>query len=288
MNFYQGEPESEPHRDVRRVLCEQCGEMRPIPSSWQRRICASCRDGDPVPKRCSRCGFFKPKGPGWGSTHCPPCHRLDAKESRARRKERLKEAPPPTPEMRVCTQCGVGHEWPTPGWRDRTCPPCTRKYHRFYKLTHPPKTAPDVRLEKADFKKCSHCRQRVLYHPREQWKDDICGRCHKQFRKIAKANRKAKVEQWKQNATPVECRTCSETKTYGVGWDWNQCPECVSARAKASYAKLREDPERLEHRNKVQAAAEVKRTVKRNKERRESAPGPDSAPPSRAGDVPGG
>ena len=272
------------------MKCRKCG--RELETAFARYLqCAPCKAlEEPTYKRCSRCGLHQRwPMPGWGSTHCPPCHRLDASESRARRKERLKSNPPPPvkPHMRQCTKCGAEHLYPTSGWRDRTCPPCSRGYQRLFKKSHPPKTAPDVRVDQAQFKKCSHCRQRVLYHPREQWKGDICGRCHEVFGKRAKANRKAKVEQWKQNATPVECRTCGETSAYRAGWDWTQCPGCVSERAKAAYAKVKASPERLAHRNKVQAAAEVKRAVKRNKERLERPPGPDSSPPSPTGDTQG-
>ena len=274
-----------PPRPVARQICDVCQQERNIPLHWQKRICQACRDGQPDLRRCSRCGLHKAVGKGWGSTHCPPCHRLDAKESRARRKEQLKDAPPPPPEMRTCTKCGVEHLYPCPGWRDRTCPPCTRQYQRGYKLTHAPKMAPDVRLEKSQYKRCSHCRQRVLYHPREKWKGDICGGCHKKFQKTARTNRRAQVVEWRENQTPIECRTCLETSPYGVGWDWNQCPECVSARAKAAYALLKASPERLAHRNKVQAAAEVKRAVKRNQKSRESTHGGVSAAPSPEGGV---
>ena len=266
-------------------VCHRCGVE--FFHDWGRSTsCPECAaHPEPTYKRCSRCGLHQPwPKPGWGSTHCPPCHRLDAKESRARRKERLKDAPPPPLEMRICTQCGVAHEWPTPGWRDRTCPPCTRQYQRGYKLTHGPKLAPDVLVYQAAFKKCSHCRQRSPYHPTKGWKGNICGSCHAGFQRIARANRKAQVAEWRENQTPVRCRTCLETSPYGVGWDWTQCPSCVSARAKASYAKVRENPERLAHRRAMQAAAEVKRALKRNQKSRESPPGPDSSPSSPAGD----
>ena len=241
---------------------------------------------EPTYRRCSRCGLHQLyPAKGWGSYHCPPCNRLDSKESRARRKERDKNAPPIEPHMRECSKCGVEHLFPTSGWRDRTCPPCTRIYQREYKRVHPPKLAPDIRWEKAQYKKCTHCRQRSIYHPREKWKGDICGRCHKKFRKRSLSNRKAKTAEWRENATPIECRTCLETSPYGRGWDWNQCPPCVAKRAKAAYVAIKGDPERLAHRRALQAEAAVRRAVKRNQKSRESAPGPDSGTPSPAGDT---
>ena len=274
-----------PPRPVARQICDVCQKERNIPLHWQKRICQACRDGQPDLRRCSRCGLHQLyPAKGWGSTHCPPCRRLDSSEFRARRKERDKNAPPPTPEVRTCSKCGQGHDWPTPGWRDRTCPPCTREYQSAYKRAHTPKLAPDVRLEKAQYKKCSHCRQRVLYHPREKWKGDICGGCHTGFQKTARTNRQKKVAEWRENQTPVRCRTCKVVSPYGVGWDWNQCPECVSERSKASYAKVRENPERLAHRRAMEAEAAVKRAVRRNQKSRESAHGGVSAAPSPAGD----
>ena len=266
-------------------VCRECG-IEYFHDWGQSTKCPACQViPEPTYRKCSRCGLHQPwPKPSWGSTHCPPCHRLDASESRARRKERAKNAPPPTPEVRECSKCGVDHLYPTPGWRDRTCPPCTRQYQREYKKTHAPKLAPDVRLDKAQYKKCSHCRQRSIYHPREKWKGDICGGCHKLFRRRALSNRRAKVAEWRETEAMIECRTCGETKPYSKGWDWTQCPPCVASRAKASYAAVKADPERLAYRRAMESAAAIQRAVKRNQKSRESAHGGVSAPSSPAGD----
>ena len=257
------------NRSVRRSICEQCGKDRPIPGDWQRKICASCRDGDPVLKRCSRCGLHKPHPKrGWTDYYCPDCSAEASRLFRARLKEQGKT----TRKIAVCSKCGVEGECP----QGRICQPCRNLYQREWREAHPETKPVYARLGHEEMRKCSHCREWQLYADIVGWRGGVCGRCNEGYRKKALVNRQAKIEGWRADATPVECTTCHGVQPYGVGWSLKVCPSCVAVYSKAQQEAVAADPERAAHRRAMRNEAARKR--------RERAYGGDSAAPSPEGD----
>ena len=256
------------YRNVKRSTCEVCGKDRLIPGDWQRRVCVSCRDHDPILKRCSKCKLHK-KHPakGWTDYYCPDC---SAEASRLFR-EKLKQAGKTTLKIAVCTTCGIESECP----QGRTCRPCRNTYQRQWREAHPETKPVYARLGKEPMRKCSHCKQRLVYAEKYGWRGGVCGRCNDGYRKKALANRQAQTAEWRETGAMITCTRCGEASSYGTGWSIKVCPACVSIHSKAQAVKVAADPERLAHRRAMRNEA---------RRRRESAQGGDSAPPSPAGD----
>ena len=257
------------NRGVNRRLCDECGEMRTIPSHWARKICVSCRDGDPILKRCSRCGLHKPHPKrGWTQYNCPDCSRESSRLYRARLKEQGKT----TLKIAACSKCGVESECP----QGRICRPCGNLYQREWRKAHPEKKLVYARLGHEPMVKCSHCREWFLYAEKIGWRGGVCGRCAQRYRVKAQANRKAQLAEWRETGAMVTCTTCGVASAYGTGWSIRVCPSCVAVYSKAQQEAVAADPERLAHRRAMRREAARKR--------REKSHGGVSGTPSPTGD----
>ena len=268
MDSYENQFRDErPPRPVARQICDVCQHERSIPSHWQRKICASCRDGDPVLKRCSRCKLHKRHpAKGWTAYYCPDCSR----ESSRLYRERLKAEGKTTLKIAVCIKCGTKSELP----EGHTCRPCRNAYQRQWRKAHPPKKPEYKRAGHEDSRKCSKCKQWEIFSESAGWRGGVCGRWAQRYRVKAHANRKAQIEGWRATGAMIECSTCHGVQSYGVGWSLKVCPACVSIHSKAQQEAVKADPKRAANRRAKRNAA---------RKRRESAQGGVSAPPSPAG-----
>ena len=246
--------------------CRRCHELRPVVPAqpWHFNICPQCQtetQDTPKLRKCSKCGYHRKD---WESKipYCPECWRTYQREYRRQKRAEQKANPPPTQsEQRKCSKCGEPHEWPSPGWRDRQCPPCSRAYNREYKRKHPDKRklAPQGVPGREPYRQCSRCRKRKIYTSGKGWINNVCGACNTASEKKSDAKRKATYAEWRETRPMVKCRTCGLVQQYGKGWDKKRCPECQSARAAARYQRMKANPESLAQRKATQKAQRTAR-----------------------------
>ena len=238
--------------------CRRCGELRPGLGAMTAGICGNCLSEAPAQKlrKCSRCGLHKAD---WNTTahYCPQCWREYQRERRAARKaEGLAVW-----STKTCSRCQTPELMPPDNaW----CRECRNRYQRHWKREHPnahelPPQPPQPVTGREPLRTCSHCKRRLPYNRQQFKRGSICLKCWAGYREKAKQNEKAKFRLWRENAIPVECRTCGETKPYGRGWDGRLCPQCHSERMKKQYAEVKASPKR---RKAQQEAARLRRQAR--------------------------
>ena len=199
--------------------------------------------------------------------------------------------PPIEPHMRRCSRCGVEHLYPTPGWSDWRCPPCTRALSsRPQKEPIRPRLAPAVRVDQAGkTKNVPDANKGSCIIGAWAGREISAGGVTRNSIKPPGRTARKRSQQWRENADADRVPDVS-AKPRSLAWVGigRMCPACVSARAKAAYEAGQVRPGPAGSSSGDEGQAEVKRALKRNQKSRESAPGPDSAAPSPEGGGQGG
>ena len=243
---------------TKELVCRECQKTVTVEASWRMAVCRQCHAGitTPMLRKCSRCKMHV-KNWETSSYYCRPCNAAMARESRARRKSAGESAW----SIKTCSQCGLTESMPP---ESSWCRKCRNAYQRQWKREHPnaheiPPQPPQPVTGREELRNCSHCRKSRPYNRKEFFRGSVCRKCYQSYQRKADANEKEKFRLWRENATPVECRTCHQVKPYERGWDGRLCRECQAIRAKQTYEAVKASPERLRNRNAKQDAARRRR-----------------------------